>query len=122
MKNTQSTDRIRAIFDNGGGITLQLPGYAHYYPSSADPAALDFAAYEATHDTSGWDGHDPEAADLEPSPEQIRNGSYRVMGLSEIIMAVHGEDEAGRSGYWGAAQREFINTLRESAGNDPLPE
>ena len=45
------------IFDNGGGVTLQLGDYAHHYGSGTD-AAEDYLEYQDTRDTSGWDGHE----------------------------------------------------------------
>src|SRR6478609_5855193 len=120
MKTETTTDRTRVVFDSGGGITLQLPGFAHFYSGNPQQAAEDFRAYSLTHSTAGWDGHEPESEELNPTPEEIRNGGYRVMELSDVIMAVHGEDEAGRSQYWGRAQLDFVNALRDMEGLSPI--
>lgn len=69
----------KIILDNGGGIVLQLGlDYAHYY-NDAERAAQDLRAYIADGTTDGWDGHDEEAATLEPTDEEIRKGGYRVV-------------------------------------------
>ena len=69
--------KVNVIFDNGGGVTLQLGDWAHYYQDMAQ-AATDLKAYKATGNTDGWDGHEDESAELEPTYDQIRNGGYRV--------------------------------------------
>ncbi len=68
----------RVIFDNGGGITLQLHGWAHWYNGEAAQAARDFAEWLKSHSTSGWDGHEPEALDCDPTYDEIRNGGYWI--------------------------------------------
>jgi hypothetical protein len=68
----------RIIFDNGGGITLQLGDeFAHFYQDAAQ-AAEDLKSFLEDPDTSDWEGHEEEAMDCEPTDEEIRNGGYRV--------------------------------------------
>jgi hypothetical protein len=79
------------IFDNGGGITLQLGDWAHWYQDAAQ-AARDYAEYIKTGSTDGWDGLDEDAAELEPSSEEISNGGYRVYTSDEIDEERQAED------------------------------
>ena len=71
----------RVIFDNGGGITVQLLGWAHYYDCEAQ-AAEDVAEWIRNHDTSAWEGHDDNALAIDPDYDDIRNGGYRVWDIS----------------------------------------
>ena len=81
--NIEST----VIFDNGGGVTLQLPGYSHHY-ASGELAAVDYAAYLRDTDTTGWDGGDDDGSEnLDPTDAEIRNGGYRVWNTSDFADA-----------------------------------
>lgn len=72
----------RVVFDNGGGVTLQLRGWAHHY-DDARWAAQDVAAWIKSHDTSDWEGHEPEALVCDPTYDEIRNGGYRVWTVGD---------------------------------------
>lgn len=67
----------RVIFDNGGGITVQLHGWAHYYQDPTQ-AAQDIAEWLKNHDTIGWEGHEIEALACDPTYDEIRNGGYWI--------------------------------------------
>jgi len=83
MANQNATYRI--VFDNAGGITLQLGDeFAHYY-QGAKQAAEDLKVFIATQDTSSWDGNEEDAMDCNPTDEEIRNGGYRVFDDVEDI-------------------------------------
>lgn len=84
------------IFDNGGGLTVQLPGYAHWYQNPAQ-AAEDIDYYIQHGNTDGWDGHDEDAAELDPSYDQIRNGGYRIYSIPDIL----DETESIDASSWG---------------------
>jgi len=104
----KSKQRRRVVFDNGGGIMLQLGRYGHYY-DFPDQAAHD---WDLSRDESpdDWDGDDPEVAAIEPTQEQIRNGGYLVCddeGVDELVRSMP-EDEA-----WGKNVRRFVVALRE---------
>lgn len=71
------------IFDNAGGATLQLPGFAATF-STPEAAAAEFMAFLSSGDTAGWDGNDADAAGLDPSGDDIRNGGYRVFTGDEL--------------------------------------
>jgi len=88
----QIQQRRRVIFDDGGGIVLQLGRYGHYY-DFPNQAARD---WDLSRDESpdDWDGNDPEVAAIEPTQEQM----VRSMP----------EDEA-----WGENVRRFVVALRE---------
>lgn len=67
----------RVIFDNGGGVTLQLPGFSHWY-NHGEQAAYDYLEYLRNGDTSDWDGNEPDAMECDPTIDQIVNGGYRI--------------------------------------------
>jgi hypothetical protein len=74
---------IKIICDNGGSLTLQLPGFAHYYQDPAQ-AAEDLAAYMATDSTDGWEGHEEDAEDCDPTSDEIANGGYSVYSATSL--------------------------------------
>ena len=79
----------RIIFDNGGGITLQLPGYAHHYDAgSVEQCADDLAEWISDEDTSGWDGNEEDAV-FEPTADQISSGGYRVEIVEDFISLIY---------------------------------
>lgn len=73
----------RIIFDNGGGITLQLTDYAHHY-TDVEQCADDLADWVKNEDTSEWDGNEEEAV-FEPTTDQISNGGYRVETVEDFM-------------------------------------
>lgn len=84
----------RAIFDNAGGITLQLGNWAHYYggyEGYIEQAAEDYKQYMQDGNTDDWDGHEGEASEL-PSQDEIRNGGYKVLDADDIQQAVSDPD------------------------------
>lgn len=85
----------RIILDNAGGITLQLPGYAHWY-DDCRAAAVDLVAYLDGDDPSKWEGREQDAAELDPTDEQIRNGGYKIIYLHDLP-AMPGRDENYRA-------------------------
>jgi hypothetical protein len=93
----------RVIFDNGGGITLQLRGWAHYYQDESQ-AAEDVAVWLKSQDTSDWEGHEPEALACDPTGAEIRNGGYWIW--TPVEDPIPSEDKL--SGY---AEREFFAAL-----------
>lgn len=105
---TNETLTWRVIFDNGGGITLQMEGtFAHRYD---DPhhAAVDFAIYLGGDcNISDWDGHSEDAMDLDPTDEEIRNGGYRVATSMEELESL-GDPDNG----WGNAI-QFLAAFQE---------
>jgi hypothetical protein len=76
--NNAKTNRI--IFDNGGGCTLQLSGWAHYYEDPRD-AAHDLSLWLESPNTEGWEGSEPEAMSCDPTADEIGRGGYRVAEL-----------------------------------------
>ena len=100
------------IFDNGGGITVQLPDFAHWY-NDPTQAARDIADYLSDGTTDGWEGHEDDAeddaAELDPTTEQILNGGYRVYALVDIVkMAKDTERESS----WGNIN-DFCSVLAD---------
>ena len=103
--------KVRAIFDNAGGVTLQLGDWAHYYcgyDGYIEVAAKDYKLYVEAGNTDGWDGHQDEAAELDPSYDDIRNGCYRVMDSGDIQTAI--DDPDFETGWINI--RDFINALK----------
>jgi len=82
---------VRLIFDNGGGLTMQLPGYAHHYDDMAQ-AAEDYKVFLQDGNTNGWEGHEQDAADIDPTYEQQRNGGYEIMDAEDIQTALANPD------------------------------
>jgi len=98
----------RVIFNNGGGVSLQIGEHGYHYDDPAT-AARD---WELSVDESpeGWDGDDPEVAALDPSIDEIRNGAYLVCDAEDVdkLVATMADDE-----WWGHNVREFVEALRE---------
>jgi hypothetical protein len=90
-------DGIKIILDNGGGITLQLSRFvghstyefAHYY-DSARQAAQDIIWWANGSNPMDWLGNEPEALELDPSSEQIRNGGYREAYTIDDLASLDG--------------------------------
>jgi hypothetical protein len=93
----------RLIFDNGGGVTLQLPGFAHHY-DDAKQCAEDIASWIDGEDTSGWDGNEEDAV-FDPTYEQERNGGYRVMSLA-YFTSLSIDDMQGQS--WSNIKQLYV--------------
>lgn len=101
--------KVKAIFDNGGGLTLQLgDNYGHYYPHNMQQAAEDYKQYLQDQDTSWWEGNEEDARELEPDYEQIRNGGYHVMSHNDIQVAITDPNFEGH----GYNVNDFISALR----------
>lgn len=82
-KNEELTGKL--IFDNGGGLTLQLNNsYAHWY-QNIEQAAEDLKTYIEDGNTEGWEGHEESEMELNPQYDQIQNGGYRVYSIYDII-------------------------------------
>ena len=95
------------IFDNGGGITLQIGDWAHWYQNPRY-AADDFRTYILTGNTDGWDGYEKEAFDLDPSDDEIRNGGYRVYNDIGSLLADSEETSWGNIQEFAEAYRNLV--------------
>lgn len=77
--------KSRVIFDNGGGITLQLydgeNSWCHHYDrvGFAVDAATEWLMMQTV---TGWEGNEEESV-FEPGEEEIRNGGYKVWDFCE---------------------------------------
>lgn len=88
LKDGNIETNATVIFDNGGGITLQLGGtFGHWYQDAVQ-AACDYITYMQDGHTDGWDGHEPDSLDLDPGYDDIRNGGYRVYDTSDVDNAL----------------------------------
>lgn len=107
MQTIQNDARL--IFDNGGGITLQLGGFA-FYTSDATQAAQLWQDFQKSGSTAGWDGHDEDAAECDPTGEEIRNGGYRVLTADDIAREIAREIASDETTGWLNIDR-FIQAL-----------
>lgn len=104
--------KFEILFDNGGGILLQVGqrGYVHFYDN---PMRLsgDALAIIAGADARGWDNHQPEyrryshSEDVVVTGEQVRSylrGSYRPQerGASEQAFWVAITPPCVQKPYW----------------------
>lgn len=94
------SDRCRLIADNGGGYTLQIGGWSHYYNGCEADVARDIREWHTTGSTNGWDGDEYESRLCDPDHEDLSNGGYRIVdlsgGLVDTIAALRESD------YWCA--------------------
>ena len=66
---------------------MKLCNWAHSYKEAEIKEAVnDFLYYVETRFKERRDGHDPEAAKLDPSPKEMKNGEYRVFYVPEILL------------------------------------
>lgn len=87
-------NNVRVIFDNGGGITLQLGGWSCWYNEPKN-AARDYYQYLQDRNTDGWEGHDEDSAALDPAIDEINNGGYRIYNSEEISDEVKNDESTG---------------------------
>ena len=70
---------------------MQLPGYAHHYDDMAQ-AAEDYKVFLQDGNTNGWEGHEQDATDIDPTYEQQRNGGYEIMDAEDVQNALANPD------------------------------
>ena len=102
---------VKAIFDNGGSLILQLGNnYAHNYDNMAQ-AARDYKEFLANGNTNGWEGNEQELIDIEIDNNQIRNGGYKVFDNDDIqkLLSTYTGDEDDCCGWNNIS--EFISSL-----------
>jgi hypothetical protein len=84
---------IKAVFDNGGGLTLKLGNYFCHYYNDMEVAANDCIMYSQYGNTNRWEnGKDEE---IDPTPEQIANGSYKVFTFKDLQFAINNNYKSG---------------------------
>lgn len=73
------------IFDNAGGIILQLPGFAHYYNADVKSCVEDILEWYAWETTNDWEGDEVtchsrkiDDSDVVYTPDDLLNMSPRV--------------------------------------------
>jgi len=85
----------RVIFDNGGGVTLQLcTGFCHHYLSATMAATDALVFIKSSYDIIGWDNDEIDAV-FEPTIEQVANGGYSVFLLQDLIETEKDGTETG---------------------------
>lgn len=90
------SDVVKIIFDRWGGVTLQLGNYGRYY-EDAEQAARDYTAWLREGTAENLEDSEPEALELDPTPEEINNDSYRIYTAEEIEHEVRNEEYTGWS-------------------------
>ncbi|EAX47545.1 hypothetical protein TcarDRAFT_1280 [Thermosinus carboxydivorans Nor1] len=97
----------RIIIDNAGGITLQLPNWAHFYDhqegNGIEECASAIVDFVKTSSVANWDGHDEEVAEREPE-----NSDF-VVTIDELANLASYEEEEFE--LW--LDQTGDNTLRE---------
>jgi hypothetical protein len=53
----------KVYLDNGGGATLHIDGYIHYY-GNMDQLSRDIHSYWVTGSCAGWEGNESELIDM----------------------------------------------------------
>jgi len=89
-------DVVKIIFDRLGGVTLQLGDYGRYY-EDAEQAARDYTAWLREGTAENLGDSEPEALELDPTLEEIKNDSYRIYTAEEIEHEVRSEEYSGWS-------------------------
>jgi hypothetical protein len=87
-------DVVRIIFDRWGGVTLHLGNYGRYY-EDAEQAARDYTAWLREGTAENLEDSEPEALELDPTPEEINNDTYRIFTAEEIEHEVSSEEYSG---------------------------
>lgn len=75
-------DKVTVIFDNGGGITLQVTDvnsrYQHTYSDVAQAVKSAREAHLDKPEYADWDSNEAAEAWIEPTAQEISAGAYRV--------------------------------------------
>ena len=81
--------KLRVIFDDGGGITIDCPRYCHHY-NDAKQAAEDWVSLCEGTDINRWGGNEPEMRQSSYKGSKVlskcyvghylKNGQYFDMG------------------------------------------
>lgn len=110
-------DVVRIIFDRLGGVTLQLGNYGRYY-EDAEQAARDYTAWLREGTAENLEDSEPEALELDPTPEEINDGSYRIFTAEEIEHEVRSEEYSG----WSSIDTfcDNLKIARQDGGLYPL--
>ncbi len=114
--NAAATTPVTAtvIFDNGGGVTVQLSNGTHSWAHSyddAEQAAGDVRDALTDGSFYGFDGDESDAATVDPTDEEIRNGGFRVVIFSDLDDLHTHANEQFQSG-WGNERRFARDTLK----------
>lgn len=103
--------KVTIVFDNGGGVTLQIGDeFAHHY-LYPEQAANDFEDYLNNASTTSWEGHEPDALELDPDDNDIRNGGYRVYDPCDLV-DLYGKDD---DELWDGNVAKFMAELKKEA-------
>lgn len=119
----QMQTQAKVIFDNGGGITVQLRAwkggqvhysYAHHFDNADDAAQLLHDGFHGEQSNwQTWEGNSSEAEALEPTEAEQSNGGYRVavyMSWQEAVDDNSEEDRWANVRQWDAAIVDLDHT------------
>ena len=105
--------KVKVMFDNGGGVHMQLCHGKSKYKHSYDDgirAAEDYCQFLKDQDTSYWDGHDEE---LDIYSSNCPNGGHIINNQDDIIKLVNEYCKDEDMDFFGRNQREFITKIIE---------
>jgi hypothetical protein len=104
------TKKFNVIFDNGGGVTLQVGkrGFVHNYDNPKQ-AAEDVKVLLETSDTSDWEGNEPECR-MDYDFEMERNGGYRWHNQDDVKTILK-DKVLGYNRNFGYNMSEFYSVL-----------
>jgi uncharacterized protein YbcV (DUF1398 family) len=94
----------RVMFDNAGGISVDLGGFKFFYLSPKQ-AAADYNEFIKNGNTDDWEGSDESIIIYDGTD---KNGGHKTVNREEIDELVNGRDDY----YWGFNEQYFIEELR----------
>jgi hypothetical protein len=100
--------KFSVIFDNGGGVTLQVGkrGFVHNYSDPAQ-AANDVKVLLEDGNTRGWEGDEPQCR-IEYDADIERNGGYSWHSQDDVKHII----KMGKWDHpWGYNGRKFYESL-----------
>jgi hypothetical protein len=82
---------ILVVFDNGGGVAMEIGDYKHYYENPVQASEDLLQAVKDNFDSSGWEGNEEEL-EVEEDNEMERNGGIKAYARYDIAKALKNKD------------------------------
>ena len=92
------------VFDNGGGLAMQIGEYKHHYSDMRQAVEDLITAVEDDFDATAWEGNEEDLV-VEEDYEMERNGGIKVISRDDLVKALDQED------YGWCNVEEFVNVL-----------
>ena len=93
--------KSKLIFDDEGGVTLQLGGkWAHHF-DDIKQAAKDYHLYLQEGNTEGWEGHEPDNLKSFWTDDDIKNRGVIIYNHDEIMKEIDSEFSSS----WGTVDK-----------------